>query len=106
MKQIKNIKLKATKTATKVAATKKPAAVRPTTKPSAKRTPAATATVLKAAAPSVAAMTAPRREVTTELIAQRAYILWEKQGCPHGHDLANWLLAEKQLKQEIQSFTA
>jgi hypothetical protein len=47
-----------------------------------------------------------KREITTDLIAQRAYIIWEQQGRPHGHDLANWFLAEDQLKREFQSFTA
>lgn len=49
---------------------------------------------------------APRRTITTELIAARAYTLWEQQGRPHGNDLQNWLLAESQLKQEVQSFRA
>ncbi|HEX5397594.1 MAG TPA: DUF2934 domain-containing protein [Verrucomicrobiae bacterium] len=54
-----------------------------------------------------AAMTSvPPREITTELIAARAYILWEQQGRPHGNDVQNWLLAENQLKQEVRSFTA
>jgi tRNA(Ile2) C34 agmatinyltransferase TiaS len=56
--------------------------------------------------PAAAAVAAPRREITTELIAARAYIIWEQQGRPHGRDMANWLLAESQLKQEVQSFTA
>ncbi len=66
---------------------------------------AATATAVAAKAPAKQ-MTAPRREITTDLIAQRAYIIWEQQGRPQGKDLQNWLLAENQLKQEIQSFTA
>jgi len=45
------------------------------------------------------------QEISTDLIAQRAYIIWEQQGRPQGRDLANWLLAESQLKQE-QSFSA
>ena len=49
---------------------------------------------------------AGRREITTDLIALRAYNLWEQQGRPQGHEVANWLLAESQLKQEVQSFTA
>ncbi|HUC86610.1 MAG TPA: DUF2934 domain-containing protein [Candidatus Acidoferrales bacterium] len=57
-------------------------------------------------APSLTKQTAPRREITTDLIATRAYIIWEQQGRPHGRDVANWLLAESQLKQETQSFTA
>lgn len=50
--------------------------------------------------------TQPTREITTEMIAERAYLLWEKQGRPHGAELTNWLLAESQLKEEIQSFSA
>lgn len=42
-------------------------------------------------------------EITTEIIAARAFILWEQQGRPHGQDLANWLLAERQLKEELKS---
>jgi hypothetical protein len=57
------------------------------------------------AAPAAVKSTASRRKITTDLIAARAYILWEQQGRPHGHDVANWLLAESQLKEE-QSFTA
>lgn len=48
----------------------------------------------------------PTREITTDLIAARAYTIWEQQGRPQGKDLQNWLLAETQLKQEVQSFTA
>ena len=99
MKNIKTVKLKATKTATKVSATKTPATVR-ATKGSVKEIPA------RAAKPAVAtavSMPASTLEITNELIAARAYILWEKQGRPQGHDVANWLLAESQLKQEIQT---
>ena len=59
-------------------------------------------------APKAPATTAPapRREVTSEIIAARAYTIWEQKGRPQGNDLENWLLAESQLKREIQSFTA
>jgi len=93
MKTIKSVKLKATRTATKVSTTKTPAAIRPSRN--------AKTTVQKAAATEIAA----RHEITSDLIAVRAYIIWEQQGRPQGHDVANWLLAERQLKQE-QSFTA
>lgn len=56
-------------------------------------------------AKAIATPTASQCEITSDLIAARAYVIWEEQGRPHGHDLANWLLAESQLKQE-QSFTA
>jgi len=92
MKNIKTVKSKDTKIATKT-----PAAVR-TPKTSVKRTPALAA---KAVVATAVPVPTPRLEITKELIAARAYILWEKQGKPHGHDVANWLLAESQLKQEI-----
>jgi hypothetical protein len=92
---------------------------RPRTTKTAKKTSdiparAAEPTVVRGQSPAVTAATAdtasaafaPRREITSDLIATRAYIIWEEQGRPHGRDVANWLLAESQLKQEIQSFTA
>lgn len=33
-----------------------------------------------------------------EEIALRAHQLWMEQGCPHGHDVDNWLEAERQLR--------
>jgi hypothetical protein len=96
MKTIKTTKPKTTKSAAKVSTATPPAATR-APKQSLKTSPAKAGN-----APSIA----PRREITSDLIAERAYILWEKQGRPPGHDVANWLLAESQLKQEIQSFTA
>jgi hypothetical protein len=99
MKTIKTVKVKATKKATKVSAAKTPIAVR-AAKENVKQTPARTTKPTVATAVS---MPTPRLEITNELIAARAYILWEKQGRPHGHDVANWLLAESQLKQEIQT---
>lgn len=42
------------------------------------------------------AETAP--EATADLlrrqIAERAYALWEEEGCPHGRDVDHWLKAE------------
>jgi hypothetical protein len=108
MKTIKNVKVSTTKTATKVSTTKTRAAVRPSRKksPAPVETPVATLPQ-PAPEPALASLNrpqpAPRPEITTELIAARAYALWEQQGRPHGRDLANWLLAESQLQQEIQS---
>ena len=100
MKAIKTVKVKATKPATKISTAKKPIAVRASKKneESVKQSPARTTKPTMATAVSVPA---PRLEITNESIAARAYILWEKQGRPHGHDVANWLLAESQLKQEM-----
>ena len=30
-------------------------------------------------------------------IAVCAYLIWEREGCPEGHDIAHWLEAEMQL---------
>jgi H+-transporting ATPase len=57
-------------------------------------------------APQAEPQAPQRREITSDVIALRAYNLWEQQGRPPGREMANWLLAESQLKQEIQSFTA
>jgi hypothetical protein len=36
--------------------------------------------------------------VSHEDIAHLAYINWQKDGCPHGHDETYWLEAERQLR--------
>ena len=98
MKTLKSKKITApmpaavTTTAAKAPATPAPARATTVATPTAKA-PAATAP-------------APRREITSEIIAARAYTIWEQKGRPQGCDLENWLLAESQLKREIQSFTA
>jgi hypothetical protein len=95
MKTVKATQPKAIK-ATPKTTTKAPAAMTA-------RNRGGQATALNAAAKPI---TAPGREITTELIAARAFVIWEQQGRPHGRDVANWLLAESQLKQEIQPVTA
>ena len=47
----------------------------------------------------------PLQEISTDMIAMRAYDIWVQEGCPQGHDVANWLMAESQLKLE-HSFSA
>jgi hypothetical protein len=38
----------------------------------------------------------PLREPDTmKAIAETAYYLWQKRGCPHGSDQQDWLEAEK-----------
>ena len=37
-----------------------------------------------------------RELAESEEIARRAYALWEKSGCTHGHALDDWLAAERQ----------
>ncbi len=73
--------------------------------PSAERNVRAT-TMMVPTAPGGRPQATPPQEITNELIAARAYHIWEKQGRPQGRDVANWLLAESQLKQETQSFGA
>ena len=36
-------------------------------------------------------------------IALRAHQIWCEQGCPHGHDIDNWVEAERQLLSEYAS---
>lgn len=36
--------------------------------------------------------------VHREEIAHLAYLNWQKDGCPHGHDQTYWLEAERQLR--------
>jgi Protein of unknown function (DUF2934) len=36
-------------------------------------------------------------ELTEELIRVRAYHIYEKRGCEHGHDLEDWLQAEAEI---------
>jgi hypothetical protein len=33
-------------------------------------------------------------------IEKRSYMIWERQGRPHGHDLEHWLQAERELADE------
>lgn len=37
-----------------------------------------------------------------DLVAQKAYQLWEKNGCCHGQDMDHWLEAERLVKQELK----
>jgi len=64
-----------------------------------------TKTVAKAPTLAPAVVLLPRREISTEEIATRAYLLWEQRGRPHGRDVELWVEAESQLKSS-QSFSA
>ena len=37
------------------------------------------------------------QELTDEIIRARAYQLFEKRGCQHGHDMEDWLEAEAEI---------
>jgi len=39
-----------------------------------------------------------REQMIRQLIAVRAYEMWESQGRPHGHDAAHWRQAEQDIK--------
>lgn len=92
---------------TKAIVAEAPAAAVPSQpKPAAAPVVAAQTQVRPVVAPPAEPPACGRREITSDLIALRAYNLWEQQGRPQGREMANWLLAESQLKQEIQSFTA
>jgi len=88
----------------------KPATAKKTTKKASPKTAAPKATVLtktvaKAPPLAPAAVLQLRREISTEEIATRAYLLWEQRGRPHGRDVELWVEAESQLKSS-QSFSA
>ncbi len=91
IKNITNITKKAQ--AGKTVATKAVAAKRSTSPKTSKTKPAQSTTT-------------PQREITSETIAARAYVLWEQAGRPSGRDVEYWLQAESQLKQDTQSFAA
>jgi hypothetical protein len=33
-------------------------------------------------------------------ISERAYALWQREGCPHGRDMDHWLKAEREVSAE------
>ena len=48
----------------------------------------------------------PRRaDAITEEIARRAYELFCARGCEHGHDVDDWLQAEKELLAAVTRLT-
>lgn len=49
--------------------------------------------------PRSAGLSSSTGNPTYEQIAERAYYIWQSQGCPWGQSLENWLEAEKQLQK-------
>jgi len=49
---------------------------------------------------------APPAAVTDRDIARRAYELYEARGREHGHDLDDWLQAERELQDVLSSSAA
>ncbi|MBX9667439.1 MAG: DUF2934 domain-containing protein [Candidatus Obscuribacterales bacterium] len=41
----------------------------------------------------------PKKQITLDHIAARAYLLWLERGCEHGYDVIDWLRAEAELKE-------
>lgn len=37
------------------------------------------------------------KEVTKEMVAARAYEIWQERGCPEGSEQENWYQAEQEL---------
>jgi hypothetical protein len=76
-------------------ASKKPAA-KSSKKPAAKKAVATTSVRHTAVPPTEAAIPAPMRMVTSDMIAARAYEIWSSgQG---GSEMENWLRAESELR--------
>lgn len=82
-------------TATSKASTKKASAsvTAPVAQPEGTPTKSAPASVAKA----VATPKAAKPVVTRDMIAKRAYEIWERKGRPIGKDLENWQEAEREL---------
>jgi Protein of unknown function (DUF2934) len=38
--------------------------------------------------------------IPRELIEQRAYVIWQRRGCPPGTAIQDWMQAEKELETE------
>ena len=62
--------------------------------------------VATAAARSSKSLQNRSRQVTDRDIARRAYELYEKRGREHGHDLDDWLQAERELQHALSSTAA
>jgi hypothetical protein len=45
-----------------------------------------------------------RRDPITEAIAERAYELFLERGAEHGHDLEDWLRAERELLDAARAY--
>lgn len=39
--------------------------------------------------------------ITEDIIRQRSYEIWKREGCPIGKDFDNWTRAEMELKSEL-----
>jgi len=52
------------------------------------------------------AMARPVAEATQEAIALRAFHLYCERGCTDGHDLDDWLQAERELRDDATSTAA
>ncbi|MGB8364463.1 MAG: DUF2934 domain-containing protein [Rhizomicrobium sp.] len=38
-----------------------------------------------------------------DLIRQRSYLIWQREGCPHGNALEHWFRAKAELEAELHA---
>jgi len=81
--------------ATRAKATPKAASTKPATKAAGAKTTPTIETTIKAVGRNTASTPVT---VTHELIAARAYQLWESKGMPAGLDMQIWIEAERSLR--------
>ena len=53
--------------------------------------------------PPTAQPTGKPVQVPHEKIAMRAYEKWLQRGCTHGHDVQDWVEAEKEIRAEMMT---
>ena len=92
IRKIPAAKRTSSRASTKAKASAAPAPVKAAIKPA----------MAKTSAEPTRAIAPTRQPVATEIIAARAYTLWERDGRPHGRDMDYWLRAENELQQETQ----
>ncbi len=63
-----------------------------------KRTSAKTSETTPLRTPKIAAKPTKHQEPATQQIAERAWQIWQEQGCPDGCAEQNWLQAEAELR--------
>ncbi len=56
-----------------------------------------------AEAPAPARRKRKNAALDQQVIAARAYTIWQARGCPQGQEQANWQEAEQQVRQELGS---
>ena len=57
----------------------------------------------KAPETKIARAAQTQHQSVEQRVRERAYILWEKRGRPHGNDRQDWIEAEAQIKRELRT---